>query len=278
MATRRNKVQPCLPILRQVRLRDGRSVVVGLREAPIENRKWVVFLPGSGAQLQKAEEDDIQKLLGSDKDHTHFLVINKAGLKISRGMDKRVFEKSFQRSQRISDTLEVIKKIIPRGHEVCLIGYSEGAYIAPEIATRSPQVKALVLMAGGTRGWLAEELRKMKPKELNTIADRLVEIYAQKSPSKKWKGYSHKTWLSYDNNHTLSALEKLDIPIFSIYGSKDELVDTVSVANDFKTLKKIKPELIQHKQLPGLKHDFNQRWDLVYGFAHKFMRANFLRN
>lgn len=274
----RQNIQDCLPILRSVRLRDGRNVVVGFREAPIENRKWVVFLPGSSAQLHQAEEYDIQKLLGSESDHTHFLVINKAGLKIDKSINKKVFEKSFQRSQRIDDVIEVIRKIVPRGHEICLVGYSEGAYIAPEIATRLPSVKALVLMAGGTRGWLAEELRKMKPKELLGAADRLVEIYAQKNPKKKWKGVTHSTWLSYDNNQTLRALEQLDIPVFSIYGDEDELVDTVSVAQDFKWLKRMKPALVQHKTLSGFGHDFNERWDLVYGYAHKFMRSHFLRN
>ena len=278
MPDSRQKLHDCLPILRSVRLRDGRSVVVGLREAPIQNRKWVVFLPGSSAQLHKAEEEDIQKLLGRDSDHTHFLVINKAGLKIDRGVNKRVFEKSFQRAQRVDDVIEVIRKIVPRGHEICLVGYSEGAYIAPEIATRLSSVKAIVLMAGGTRGWINEELRKMKPNELLGAADRLVEIYAQKNPSKKWRGVSHSTWLSYDNNQTLRALEQLDIPIFSIYGNKDELVDTASVAQDFKWLKRMKPALVKHKLLPGFGHDFNDKWDLVYGYAHKFMRANFLRS
>lgn len=278
MASHRQKVQKCLPILRSVRLRDGRKVVIGMRRAPIESGKWVVFLPGSSPQLHRAEEDDIRKLLGRDSDHTHFLVINKAGLNIGRGVNKRVFEKSFQRAQRVGDAIEVIRKVIPRGDEVCLIGYSEGAYIAPEIATRLPRVKALVLMAGGTRGWLAEELRKMKPKEWLGMADRLVEIYAQKNPSKKWRGVPHSTWLSYDNNRTLRALEQLEIPVFSIYGNKDELVDTASVAQDFKWLKRMKPTLIKHKLLDGFGHDFNDKWDLVYGYAHKFMRANFLRS
>lgn len=278
MTGHRQKVQECLPILRSVRLRDGRQVVIGLRQAPIESGKWVVFLPGSSPQLHRAEEEDIQRLLGRDSDHTHFLVINKAGLKISRGVNKRVFEKSFQRAQRVDDAIEVIRKIIPRGDEICLVGYSEGAYIAPEIAVRLPSVKALVLLAGGTRGWLAEELRKMKPKELLSMADRLVEIYAQKNPSKKWRGVSHSTWLSYDNNQTLHALEQLDIPVFSIYGNKDELVDTNAVAQDFKWLKRLKPSLVKHKSLDGFGHDFNDKWDLVYAYAHKFMRANFLRS
>ncbi len=271
-------VQKCMPILRPVRLKDGRSVVVGQRSAPIEGRKWVVFLPGSSAQLHRAEEEDIQNLLQNDKDHTHFLVINKAGLNIGRGVNKRIFERSFQRQQRVSDTLEVIKKIIPRGHEICLVGYSEGAYIAPEVATHLAAVKAIVLLAGGTRSWLAEELNKMKPQEFSSTADRLFEIYAQKNPRKRWKGYTHRTWLSYDNDQTLKALEQLEIPIYSIYGTKDDLVDTASVARDFRALKKMKRTLIRQKSIKGFGHDFNERWDLVYDFAHKFMRANFLRS
>src|SRR5690606_17825047 len=102
---------------------------------------------------------ELKNLLGrSFIEGFNLLILNKPGVG-PRDLDPEVFETSFRRKTRVQDCLFALKSLIPQGHRVVLVGYSEGAYLAPEIANRDSRVQKLVMIGGGTRGWLKEEIK-----------------------------------------------------------------------------------------------------------------------
>ena len=147
-----------------IRLKGRRSLTASFSRAQTKSTDWIVFVQESGASFSRAKRSEINALLGSKlASRFHYLVINKPGLN-PRGVDTPKFEKSFRRAKRVSDALETMKKIIPHQDHIYLIGYSEGAYLAPQIAQRDSRVKAVVMIGGGTRGWLKEEIAMAKKK------------------------------------------------------------------------------------------------------------------
>jgi len=223
-----------------------------------DSRKWIVFLPGSAIDMVSADDKDLLALLPKGKRTAHFLVINKARDAITR-------------QRRLEDTLSVLKQMIPRHHDIILIGYSEGAYIAPSIALRCRRVRGLVLLAGGTRGWIEDELNRMSPGEAVRTIPEILKILSRKTPDRLWRGHRHDTWYSYAADTTLNALKRLNIPVLSVAGSRDELVDVPTLLQDLHVLKRSKRKRLQLKVLKGFNHDFNHRWDIVGRSTQRFV-------
>lgn len=254
-----------------LRLADGRQVCVDYSPPGGESSKWLVYLPGSAAALTSIAGPGLPGLLRSYP--AHLLVINKVGVQPDGRVQKALFEDSFLREQRICDVVDVIRQIIPEEHQICLIGYSEGAYLAPEIALRCKQIQALLLLAGGTRGWLEEELNKMTASEFRREQHHVSAIYAGLSPNRRWRGFSHRTWNSFETSQTLKALERLQIPILSIYGSRDTVIDQRSMCLDLRRLRHL--EFFNVRRLNNLDHQFHDQWDRVLR-ASRPLLASFL--
>ncbi len=262
---------------KRLKLQDGKSLVVSraISQDPACGH-WLVFLPGSSAELVSVKDHHIRALARPFKGRCHILVINKAGISLSGKINKRQFSLACDRSMRIRHVNEVMQKVIPPQHLICLAGHSEGAYIAPEIALRCARVSALLLLAGGTRGWIEEELRTMQPGELAVQASEIVKIYSGRTPERMWRGQSHRAWLSYDTDATLQALRRLRAPVLSLLGSQDELIDVASARSDLHSLASFKPKKLRYRILRGMDHHFNNDWDRLITHTQPFITRIFL--
>ena len=254
-----------------ISLSQDRSLIAGYSLAAKPSRDWIVFLPESGADFQTGSRSELQKLIGSRlAAQFNFLAINKPGIG-PRKTDKQAFERSFRRHYRVRDALDTMKAVIPAGDKICLVGYSEGAYLAPEIASLEKRVIAVAMIGGGTRGWLKEELSNAKPRERAAIRKQIRQIQRRSDSTQKWHDFSYATWHSYREDRTLEALKKLRRPTLAILGARDRTIDLKAALNDLKGLSKSKP--IQIEVLPRCGHSFTGHWKPVGRFLSEFLSA-----
>lgn len=252
-----------------ISLSGHRTLIAGYSLATERSREWIVYLPESGASFQTGSRAELKRLLGPKlAAKFNFLAINKPGVG-PRGTDKKVFEQSFRRHYRIRDAIATMKAIIPATHHVYLVGYSEGAYLAPEIASLDRRVRALALIGGGTRGWLKEELSNASPKERSAVRKQIREIQKQSESTRKWYDFSYATWHSYREDRTLEALKKISRPTLAIFGARDKTIDLKAALSDLKRLSKKKP--IQIEVLPRCGHSFNGHWEPVAQYLKEFL-------
>jgi hypothetical protein len=123
-----------------VPLTKGRNLIASFSMATKRSRRWLVFLTESASDFREGDRKELERLVGARvARHFNFLVINKPGLSPHR-TDRDLFEKSFRRTRRIEDALKTMKVVIPKNHQIHLVGYSEGAYLAPQVAKRDKLV------------------------------------------------------------------------------------------------------------------------------------------
>jgi dienelactone hydrolase len=243
---------------KKILLSGGRSLLASYSLASHKVRRWVVFVSESGADFQEGSRSELRVLLGPKlMKKYNYLALNKPGL-LPKKTVAAVFEKSFRRELRIKDALKTMNEIIPAGHEVVLVGYSEGAYLAPQIARHDSRVIAMIMIGGGTRGWLKEELSHAGPRERRALKKQFRDIYRHPKSLKKWNAFSYATWYSYRGDDTLKALEKLEIPTLAILGARDRTIDLKSAVQDLRKLMKKKP--IELKVFGACGHSFVSHW------------------
>jgi pimeloyl-ACP methyl ester carboxylesterase len=252
-----------------VSLKGDRHLLAAWSRAPRKTRRWVVFLPESGSEFRQGDRRELAGLIGAGlAKKFHFLVINKPGLG-PEGVDKAMFEKSFRRERRIEDALRVLKELIPAGDRIYLVGYSEGAYLAPPIARREKRVKAVVMIGGGTRGWLKEELSNAGRREKPAFEKKIREIYRQPKSLKKWNGFSYATWYSYRGDTTLKALRDVRVPMLAILGARDRVIDLKTTIVDLMLVSEHQP--IQLHVFGDCGHYFSKHWKPVSRVLERFL-------
>ena len=255
---------------RLVPLSENRNLIAGYSWARKPTKDWIVFLPESNADFQTGSRTEIKKLIGTKvAARFNFLAVNKPGVG-ARIQDRQAFEASFRRHYRLADALQAMNTIIPRGDKICLIGYSEGAYIAPEIARLDRRVMALAMIGGGTRGWLKEELSNATtPREKAAVRRKIREIQRRKNSTEKWNDFSYATWHSYREDRTWEALKRLRQPALAILGARDKTIDLKSTLSDLKRLAAKKP--IHVEVFPRCGHSFNGYWQPVAQYLAEFL-------
>lgn len=255
-----------------IALSNGRSLVAGYSAALKPSMKWIVYIPESGAGFHRGSRNELAAILGPSRAAQYnFLVVNKTGIG-PRKTDSELFEKSFRRRLRIQDAITAMKTVIPRRHEIVLLGYSEGAYLAPQVARLDKRVKAIVMIGGGTRGWLREELNNSpQGREKAALARQIREIQSRPRSAEKWNGFSFATWNSYREDSTLKALRLLTIPSLAILGARDRTIDLKSALTDLTALAAKKP--IHTRVLRSCGHSFSGHWPYAYLEIREFLTA-----
>lgn len=263
-------------MLKRISLRSNRNLIAAYSSAGRDVNNWLVYIPESGSEFQRASRAELNRLIGKKLARKfHFLVINKPG-QGPRSNNARVFEQSFRRQGRVHDALTVLRKIIPEEHNIFLVGYSEGAYLAPQIAREDLRVKGVVLMGGGTRGWLKEELSNAGPREKREVRRQIREIYEHPRSTQKWHGFSYATWYSYRADSTLTALKALRIPVLAILGRRDRTIDFKTTLTDLSRLSRT--HSITVKVFSNCGHSFVSHWADAWHLVRKFLlHANALK-
>jgi pimeloyl-ACP methyl ester carboxylesterase len=254
---------------KKISLAGRRSLIASYLLAPNKSRRWVVYLPESNSEFQSAHRLEIRSLLGPrlSKDF-NFLVINKPGISAKK-TNLLAFEQSFRRKRRVSDYLTTLKEIVPAEDEIFLVGYSEGAYLAPEVALADSRVRAVVMIGGGTRGWLREEISNAGPRERTALRRQIRDIYKHPRSTKKWNGFSYATWYSYRGDETYKALRKLRKPTLAILGGRDRTIDLKSALQDLRRL--ARHESLRVKLFDRCGHSFVSHWADAWHEVRKFL-------
>ena len=259
------------PSYLKIPLRGGRSLLAGYSLAPKgPSKDWVVFLPESGSGFLAGGRREINQLLGVRlASRFNYLVVNKPGLAPS-AVDAMAFERSFRRRRRVDDALVTLQAMIPANGRIYLIGYSEGAYLAPEIAARDGRIASVVMIGGGTRGWLKEELSHARSRAEKVALARQIRLIRKQSRSmQKWNGFSFATWNSYREDSTLKALRQLNLPVLSILGARDNVIDLKATLSDLRQLATVAP--VQTEVLPSCGHSFSGHWNHVQRVVSSFL-------
>lgn len=256
-------------MLRRVSLSGGRSLVAAYSTAGRKSKNWLVYLPESGSVFQRTTRAELSRLLGAKlANHFHFLAINKPG-QGPHSTHARQFEQSFRREHRVEDAIKVLKNIIPKEHHIFLVGYSEGAYLAPQVAREDSRVKGVVMIGGGTRGWLKEEISNAGPREKREMRRQIRKIYAHPRSTQKWNGFSYATWYSYRHDSTLTALNKLQIPVLAIIGRRDRTIDFKSTLVDLIRLSRTHP--VDVRVFSNCGHSFVSHWADAWHRVRRFL-------
>lgn len=221
----------------------------------------MVFLSESGSDFRFGDHEELESLVGARAAREfNFLVVNKPGLEPD-GMDRELFERSFRRSYRIEEALVTLKTIVPANHRIHLVGYSEGAYLAPQVARRDKRVETVSMIGGGTRGWLKEEINTVGAREKRSYLKKVEEICRNPRSLEKWNGFSFATWYSYRGDNTLQALRNLRLPTLAILGARDRVIDLRSTIVDLVLISERQPTHIHIFGDCG--HYFTKHWDHV---------------
>jgi pimeloyl-ACP methyl ester carboxylesterase len=153
-----------------------------------------------------------------------------------------------------------------------LVGYSEGAYLAPEVALSDDRVEAVVMIGGGTRGWLKEEISNAKKSDLSYVRKQIREIESSPNSLKKWNGFSYATWYSYREDRTLESLRRLHTPALAILGRRDRTIDFKSTVQDLKRLRRQR-HWIEIEVIRQCGHSFKGHWGSVRRTLKKYISS-----
>lgn len=257
----------------QVSLAFGRYLFACVSYAKKPSKKWVVFIPESDSEFMTAKRRDLEKLVGRRAAMgANFLVINKPGQHIDH-VDTKVFERSFRRQRRIDDAVKSLGQIVPMGHTIHLVGYSEGAYLAPQVALRDKRVRTVTMIGGGTRGWLKEELSTARASEKRDYERAIRKIHRNPNSTEKWNGFSFATWYSYRGDNTLNALRKLKIPMLAIVGARDRIIDLKSTVFDLVLISERKD--VEIHIFGDCGHQFTRHWHHVSKVLGRYLLERF---
>jgi pimeloyl-ACP methyl ester carboxylesterase len=247
---------------KSIPLSHGRKLIAAYSKARIKTQNWIVFLPESGSSFLDGSRGELERFLNPRlASQFNYLAINKPGL-FANKIDREMFESSFRRHLRIQDALKAIRTIIPREDRIFIIGYSEGAYLAPEVAARLKQVERVMMIGGGTRGWLKEELSNASKSERPALLRQIREILKNPASTRKWNGFSYATWNSYREDDTVRALKALKCHVYGILGAKDNVIDLKSARADLRVLGRQKGT-IRADILKSCGHEFTGHWPKV---------------
>jgi len=166
---------------------------------------------------------------------------------------------------------EILEKKVVDSDNIILLGFSEGAQVAPHLAVVNNNVSHILLFGGNGLNQLFDliisarmnaKIGKITEKEAQKNIDSLFVQYRQiyknpKNTEKAWWGHSYARWSSFTNKNPLDALVELDIPIYIAKGSLDE---NSVLSADYIQLEFIRrgKDNLTYKTYPSYDHQFNE--------------------
>ena len=185
------------------------------------------------------------------------------------------YKKNLSFNWRLESTDVIIKNMIRENKvdtsKVVVIGFSEGAQVAPSLARKNKYISHLILFGGNglnqfidpiinarmkaTRGEISEIDAQ---KEVDSLFLEYQKIYTDPTNTEKeWWGHTYKRWSSFTERDPYKDLLELDIPIYMANGSLDE---NSVISADYIKLEfiKHKKENLTYKTYPNYDHQFNE--------------------
>lgn len=180
-------------------------------------------------------------------------------------------------NQRVEDYLRVIQTLRKTeanwNQELYIVGGSEGAMIAPIVASYVPETTKLVLIASGGGTTMRSNMLILQKREMEEEGKSAAEIESALKetemimdemilnpvPGKSWAGATNTYywWSSILDILPMNFTIDLNFPILALHGSADRAVDVSDsriLANEFKKLGK---NNLEYKEYAGLDHHWN---------------------
>jgi len=251
----------------------------------------LVYLDGSGAFPLFQELDagigssvviDFQQLRNDYK----ILLISKPGVPFIDKVedDKNGFpiykepaeyKENLSLTWRVETASLIIKTLIKEEKidesRIVVLGFSEGAQVAPRLAKENNNITHLLLFAGNglnqffdpiinarmkaTRGQISESEAQQ---EIDSLFNEFENIYkTPTSTEKEWWGHTYKRWASFTETDPYKDLLELEIPIYLANGSLDE---NSVLSADYIKLEFIKnrKDNLTYRTYPDCDHQFNE--------------------
>ncbi len=157
--------------------------------------------------------------------------------------------------------------------KVIVMGYSEGAQIAPHVAVLNKKVTHVACFVGNglnqfydfiiqerLKAVRGEETAEEAQRNIDTLMLTFKDIYANRtSTTKEWAGHSYLRWASLCTKDPMDYMLQLTIPVYMAKGTADEntqILSTDYVALEF--LRRGKRNLTYHPY-PGCNHFFQKQ-------------------
>jgi pimeloyl-ACP methyl ester carboxylesterase len=171
----------------------------------------------------------------------------------------------------VSTTNQVLEVLLAaRQYErVIVMGHSQGARVAAQVAATNPQVTHLVYLSGNPLGRYDQLIREKREAQLLGLLTDEEAQAAIEALYQRWKavhtnpedldtqyGDSNKTWTSFSTS-TLDEFLSIDLPIFVGYGTRD----IVSRYCDLLPLHFIEAgkDNLELRAYPGYDHSFYRK-------------------
>jgi alpha-beta hydrolase superfamily lysophospholipase len=274
----------------QHKLPDGGSAWVYTLQAeqpPEKAKAAVLYVGGSNGSVLSA----MGAMASFVMMDLQVFLLERRGLGPEGKTDEEALWISADREQRIADALsqaEVILQGLPAELPVLLVGASEGADIAAELAARSngsspggARIGYLLLLGGGGGMSQADELRILVRREPNALgiggmteldaafqnieqyasavraADSSAELAAVDALGRElWLGHPYRRWASYLWSPPTRALTSLDLPIALVHGAEDQSVPIESARALVEQFRRLGKENLTFIELGGADHSF----------------------
>lgn len=251
----------------------------------------LVYLDGSGAYplFQKLNTGigstvviDFQRL----RDDYRILLISKPGVPFvdevksdengyPRYQEPAEYKEKLSQNWRVTSSSKIIDNLKAENKidtsKIVVLGFSEGAQVAPMLAYENKSVTHILLFGGNGLNQLFDPIisARMKAnrgqiteieaqKEVDSLFNEFRNIYAEpKITHKEWWGHTYKRWASFTKTDPYKYLLELEIPIYIANGSLDEYSVLSADYIQIEFIKSQKNNLV-YKTYPNCDHQFNE--------------------
>lgn len=165
----------------------------------------------------------------------------------------------------------VLKNKLANAQQVAVLGFSEGAQVAPAVAVKNKKVTHLLCFGGNGLNHLFDPIIQTRMKmyagqytpeqaqhKIDSLMNDYKDIYTHpQSTDMQWWGHSYKRWSSFDSHTPVENLLTLNIPIYLVNGGLDE---NPVLSTDFVQLAFIRAgkSNLTRKVYPNYDHQLNE--------------------
>jgi pimeloyl-ACP methyl ester carboxylesterase len=166
----------------------------------------------------------------------------------------------------------LVKELRIDKSKIIVMGYSEGAQVAPAVGVKNKNVTHIVSFVGNALNQLYDfivETRlsvakgKMAAEEGQRIVDSLYTEYGKiyqdpLNTSKYWYGSSYLKWSSFSKNTPLENMLKLNIPILYVAAGKDNNQNIIDMDYAKLEFQRQRKNNLTYRVYPNCNHFFQE--------------------
>ncbi len=233
-------------------IQETDTITYYLKNYKTKPKKLVLFIQGTDANpifSYKIKDDNPTYYRWFLDDYQHldstytFAIIPKPGMEglyedSSISIPKKYYQKNYReyRVNQINKSIEdILNKHVTNPEKVIVYGHSEGAVIAASAAVKNKKITHLGFWSGNVLNNFYEfslfnRIETLKGNQSDSTAhENIMGIIAwyqnvidnPNSTELDHFGFTNKRWSTYENP-PIEDLLSLDIPIYSVFGTKDE--------------------------------------------------------